>query len=178
MPVAVPLGWPELDEPGLTAKWWTIAAIGDRLGHALCRGRSLAPARRRLAALHDGGRSRLDCRGDPQRRDPDHRRLRTATPTAHPARHGQQRPDGRPIRVRHARRAVLLPGPVVGSVCEPVGQAVTRQGDGAEPSGRRRGTLRHRGLPLEGHVTRSERQQIRRTEGAAPCRNTGPRTTT
>ncbi|MFB8182523.1 low temperature requirement protein A [Streptomyces sp. NPDC055966] len=132
----------------------------------------------RLAALHDGGRSQLDCRGDPQRRDPNHRRLRTATPTAHPARHGQQQPDGRPIRVRHARRAARLPGPVVGSVCEPVGQAVTRQGDGVEPSGRRRGTLRHRGLPLDGYVTRSERQQIRRTEGAAPCRNTGPRTTT
>ncbi|WP_307806350.1 non-homologous end-joining DNA ligase [Streptomyces sp. FH025] len=58
-PVAAPLAWPELDEPGLTARQWTIRTIGDRLGHdpwqdAPRRGRSLAPARRRLAALRDG----------------------------------------------------------------------------------------------------------------------------
>ncbi|MFD9633300.1 non-homologous end-joining DNA ligase [Streptomyces violascens] len=59
-PVAAPLAWSELNEPGLTARRWTTSTMSERLGDdpwqgALRRGRSLAPARRRLAALADRG---------------------------------------------------------------------------------------------------------------------------
>ncbi|MFF4606490.1 non-homologous end-joining DNA ligase [Streptomyces sp. NPDC001339] len=56
-PVATPLAWPELEEPGLAAQRWTIATIDERLRgsnpwrDSLRRGRSLAPARHRLARL-------------------------------------------------------------------------------------------------------------------------------
>lgn len=59
-PVATPLAWPEVDDPDLDAGRWTMKTVTDRLDSdpwqdALRRGRSLAPARRRLAALGDGG---------------------------------------------------------------------------------------------------------------------------
>ena len=55
-PVAVPIGWDQLDDPELTARRWTIAdaveqARTDPWGGALGRGRALGPARRRLAPL-------------------------------------------------------------------------------------------------------------------------------
>ncbi|MFC4611205.1 non-homologous end-joining DNA ligase [Streptomyces maoxianensis] len=58
-PVATPLAWPEVDEPDLDARRWTMKTVPDRLDSdpwqdTLRRGRSLAPARRRLAALTDG----------------------------------------------------------------------------------------------------------------------------
>ncbi|MER6047307.1 non-homologous end-joining DNA ligase [Streptomyces sp. NPDC001793] len=57
-PIATPLAWSELDEPDLTARRWTLTTIGNRLDDtpwhdSLRRGRSLAPARRRLARLGD-----------------------------------------------------------------------------------------------------------------------------
>ncbi|MEU6280286.1 non-homologous end-joining DNA ligase [Streptomyces sp. NPDC047028] len=56
-PVAVPLAWDQLDEPGLDARHWSIA---DALDQARTepwaalpgRGRALEPALRRLAGLH------------------------------------------------------------------------------------------------------------------------------
>lgn len=59
-PVATPLAWPEVDDPDLDSGRWTMKTVTDRLDRdpwqdALRRGRSLAPARRRLAALGDGG---------------------------------------------------------------------------------------------------------------------------
>ncbi|MFG3280757.1 non-homologous end-joining DNA ligase [Streptomyces sp. NPDC048111] len=55
-PVAAPLAWDEVDDPGLDARRWTLATVTDRLDQdpwhdAPGRGRSLAPARRRLDAL-------------------------------------------------------------------------------------------------------------------------------
>ncbi|MFD3530744.1 non-homologous end-joining DNA ligase [Streptomyces sp. NPDC058664] len=56
-PVATPLSWAELDDPRLTARRWTVATIGERLGRddpwreTPGRGRSLAAAHRRLAKL-------------------------------------------------------------------------------------------------------------------------------
>ncbi|MGK5728550.1 non-homologous end-joining DNA ligase [Streptomyces sp. URMC 124] len=57
-PVATPLSWDEVGDPGLTADRWTLTTVGGRLGDdpwseggAAPRGRSLGPARRRLDAL-------------------------------------------------------------------------------------------------------------------------------
>lgn len=55
-PVAVPLTWEQLDEPGVDARRWTIAdaleqARTDPWGGLPSRGRSLRPAQRRLGAL-------------------------------------------------------------------------------------------------------------------------------
>ncbi len=55
-PVAAPLDWSELDDPGLTARRWTLATIDERLTRDPWRnvsshGHALGPARRRLAAL-------------------------------------------------------------------------------------------------------------------------------
>ncbi|MFF1508666.1 non-homologous end-joining DNA ligase [Streptomyces sp. NPDC058326] len=56
-PVAAPVSWAELDDPGLTARRWTVSTIEDRLGEddpwreAPRRGRSLTAAHRRLAKL-------------------------------------------------------------------------------------------------------------------------------
>ncbi|MFG2353121.1 non-homologous end-joining DNA ligase [Streptomyces sp. NPDC048521] len=55
-PVAVPLTWEQLDDPGVDARRWTIAdavdqARTDPWAGLSGRGRSLEPARRRLAAL-------------------------------------------------------------------------------------------------------------------------------
>jgi len=55
-PVAVPIGWDQLDDPELTARRWTIAdaveqARGDPWGDVPSRGRALGPARRRLDSL-------------------------------------------------------------------------------------------------------------------------------
>ncbi|MFI2609405.1 non-homologous end-joining DNA ligase [Kitasatospora sp. NPDC018619] len=56
-PVATPLGWDELDDPGLTPRRWTVATVGERLegddpwGQELRRGRSLTAAARMLAKL-------------------------------------------------------------------------------------------------------------------------------
>lgn len=55
-PVAVPLTWEQLDDPGLDARRWTIAdavdqARTDPWAGLPVRGRSLGPARRRLADM-------------------------------------------------------------------------------------------------------------------------------
>ncbi|MEW2624441.1 non-homologous end-joining DNA ligase [Streptomyces sp. NPDC048106] len=55
-PVAVPLAWAQLDDPGLDARRWTIAdalaqARTDPWADLPARGRALGPARRRLADL-------------------------------------------------------------------------------------------------------------------------------
>ncbi|MEV8592895.1 non-homologous end-joining DNA ligase [Streptomyces sp. NPDC052012] len=55
-PVATPISWDQLDEPGLTARRWTVAdaveqARTDPWAGLLRRGRALGPARRRLRAL-------------------------------------------------------------------------------------------------------------------------------
>lgn len=55
-PVAMPLAWSQLDDPGLDARRWTIAdavdqARTDPWAGVMTRGRSLGPARRRLNAL-------------------------------------------------------------------------------------------------------------------------------
>ncbi|MEV6168510.1 non-homologous end-joining DNA ligase [Streptomyces sp. NPDC051954] len=57
-PVATPLTWTELDDPGLDARHWTIAdaveqARTDPWAGVLRKGRALGPARRRLNALRD-----------------------------------------------------------------------------------------------------------------------------
>ncbi|GHI02978.1 ATP-dependent DNA ligase [Streptomyces cellostaticus] len=59
-PVAVPLSWDQVDDPGVDARRWTVAvAVADAVGQArtdpwgglAARGRALDPARRRLASL-------------------------------------------------------------------------------------------------------------------------------
>ncbi|GAA3986291.1 non-homologous end-joining DNA ligase [Streptomyces plumbiresistens] len=55
-PVATPLAWSQLDDPGLDARRWTVAdavdqARTDPWAGVMNRGRSLGPARRRLNAL-------------------------------------------------------------------------------------------------------------------------------
>lgn len=55
-PVATPLTWEQLDDPAVDARRWTLAdavdqARTDPWAGAMRRGRALAPARRRLAAL-------------------------------------------------------------------------------------------------------------------------------
>jgi len=55
-PVATPLTWDQLDDPGLTARRWTVAdaleqARTDPWAGLLRRGRALGPARRRLREL-------------------------------------------------------------------------------------------------------------------------------
>lgn len=55
-PVAVPLAWEQLDDPGLDARHWTIAdaldqARSDPWAGLPNRGRGLGPARRRLADI-------------------------------------------------------------------------------------------------------------------------------
>ncbi|AKJ09645.1 ATP-dependent DNA ligase [Streptomyces incarnatus] len=55
-PVAVPLAWEQVDDPGIDARHWTIADAVDQAhtnpwAGLPGRGRSLEPARRRLAAL-------------------------------------------------------------------------------------------------------------------------------
>ncbi|WP_411152268.1 non-homologous end-joining DNA ligase [Streptomyces sp. A30] len=55
-PVATPLAWSQLDDPGLDARRWTVAdavdqARTDPWAGLMSRGRSLGPARRRLKAL-------------------------------------------------------------------------------------------------------------------------------
>ncbi|MDQ1049803.1 non-homologous end-joining DNA ligase [Streptomyces sp. V4I2] len=55
-PVATPLAWSQLDDPGLDARRWTVAdavdqARTDPWAGVMSRGRSLGPARRRLNAL-------------------------------------------------------------------------------------------------------------------------------
>ncbi|MEV6116420.1 non-homologous end-joining DNA ligase [Streptomyces sp. NPDC052109] len=55
-PVAVPLAWEQLDDPGLDARRWTLAdavdqARSDPWAGLPSRGRALGPARRRLADL-------------------------------------------------------------------------------------------------------------------------------
>ncbi|MCT7353674.1 non-homologous end-joining DNA ligase [Streptomyces sp. 15-116A] len=59
-PVATPISWDQLDDPGLTARRWTIAdavdqARTDPWAGLLRRGRALGPARRRLRALRGHG---------------------------------------------------------------------------------------------------------------------------
>ena len=56
-PVATPLRWEELDDPGLDPRGWTIATIGERLADGgdpwreiARRARSIGPARRALGA--------------------------------------------------------------------------------------------------------------------------------
>lgn len=55
-PVATPLAWSQLDDPGLDARRWTIAdaveqARANPWAGVLTKGRALGPARRRLNAL-------------------------------------------------------------------------------------------------------------------------------
>ncbi len=55
-PVAAPLSWDQLDDPGLHARRWTLADAADQARtdpwRGLLRtGRALGPARRRLDAL-------------------------------------------------------------------------------------------------------------------------------
>ncbi|MFE5588313.1 non-homologous end-joining DNA ligase [Kitasatospora sp. NPDC056531] len=55
-PVAAPISWAEVDDPDLTPQRWTLATVDgllkdDPWRDAPRRGRSLNPARRRLAAL-------------------------------------------------------------------------------------------------------------------------------
>jgi bifunctional non-homologous end joining protein LigD len=55
-PVATPLAWTQLDDPGLDARRWTIAdaleqARTDPWAGLMTKGRALGPARRRLNAL-------------------------------------------------------------------------------------------------------------------------------
>jgi len=55
-PVATPIDWTQLDDPGLTARRWTIAdaveqARTDPWAGVMSRARALGPARRRLDAL-------------------------------------------------------------------------------------------------------------------------------
>ncbi|MET9956346.1 non-homologous end-joining DNA ligase [Streptomyces sp. NPDC006339] len=58
-PVAAPLSWDELDDPELTARRWTVADADELLDRDpwrdAPRGHSPAAARRRLAALREGG---------------------------------------------------------------------------------------------------------------------------
>jgi bifunctional non-homologous end joining protein LigD len=55
-PVATPITWSQLDDPGLDARRWTVAdaveqARTDPWAGAMSRGRGLGPARRRLAKM-------------------------------------------------------------------------------------------------------------------------------
>jgi bifunctional non-homologous end joining protein LigD len=55
-PVATPLSWDQLDDPGLHARRWTVADAVEQArtrpwGGIMSRARTLAPARRRLNAL-------------------------------------------------------------------------------------------------------------------------------
>lgn len=55
-PVATPIGWDQLEDPGLTARRWNITDVADQAAAdpwegALRRGRALGPARRRLDGL-------------------------------------------------------------------------------------------------------------------------------
>lgn len=55
-PVATPLSWEQLDDPGLDARRWTLADAADQArtepwADLPARGRALGPARRRLADL-------------------------------------------------------------------------------------------------------------------------------
>jgi bifunctional non-homologous end joining protein LigD len=54
-PVAAPLSWDDVDDPGLTARRWTVrdadALVKDNPWREAPKGRSLAPARRRLDDL-------------------------------------------------------------------------------------------------------------------------------
>ncbi|MFF7558853.1 non-homologous end-joining DNA ligase [Streptomyces pseudovenezuelae] len=55
-PVATPMAWAQLDDPGLDARRWTIAdaveqARADPWAGVMAKGRALGPARRRLNAL-------------------------------------------------------------------------------------------------------------------------------
>ena len=55
-PVATPMAWTQLDDPGLDARRWTIAdaveqARTDPWAGVMAKGRALGPARRRLNAL-------------------------------------------------------------------------------------------------------------------------------
>lgn len=57
-PVAVPVSWDQLDDPGLHARRWTVADAVEQVrtdpwSDLPRRGRALGPARRRLAALRD-----------------------------------------------------------------------------------------------------------------------------
>ncbi|MFI5806848.1 non-homologous end-joining DNA ligase [Streptomyces sp. NPDC051561] len=58
-PVAVPISWEQVDDPGVTARTWSLADVDAILEQAkrnpwagvLTRGRSLGPARKRLKAV-------------------------------------------------------------------------------------------------------------------------------
>jgi bifunctional non-homologous end joining protein LigD len=54
-PIAAPLAWEDVEDPGMTARRWTVATVGELLAADPWRGtprpRSLGPALRRLAAL-------------------------------------------------------------------------------------------------------------------------------
>ncbi|MFF5157640.1 non-homologous end-joining DNA ligase [Streptomyces sp. NPDC000348] len=57
-PVATPVSWDQLDDPGLHARRWTVADAVEQVrtdpwSDLPRRGRALGPARRRLAALRD-----------------------------------------------------------------------------------------------------------------------------
>ncbi|MFD5322326.1 non-homologous end-joining DNA ligase [Streptomyces sp. NPDC127092] len=58
-PIAAPLDWAELEEPGLTARRWTLRDAEELLDREpwrdAPRGHSAGAARRRLAALGEGG---------------------------------------------------------------------------------------------------------------------------
>lgn len=59
-PVATPIGWEQLDDPGLTARRWNITNVAEQAAAgpwegALRRGRALGPARRRLDGLRRDG---------------------------------------------------------------------------------------------------------------------------
>lgn len=58
-PVAAPVSWDDVEDPGLTARRWTLATVEGLLAsdpwRGAPRGRSLGPARRRLDALREGG---------------------------------------------------------------------------------------------------------------------------
>ncbi|WP_436771456.1 non-homologous end-joining DNA ligase [Yinghuangia sp. YIM S09857] len=59
-PVAAPVTWAEVEEPGLSAGKWTVTSVLERLdddpwADAPSRGQGLGAARRRLDALRDAG---------------------------------------------------------------------------------------------------------------------------
>ncbi|MEV0535228.1 non-homologous end-joining DNA ligase [Kitasatospora sp. NPDC050463] len=62
-PVAAPLTWPEVEDPGISARSFTVTSVIDRLDHdpwqdALRRGRAITAAGRRLTALREGADAR------------------------------------------------------------------------------------------------------------------------
>lgn len=63
-----------------------------------------------------------------------------------PGRHRQQRPHGRPLRVRHVRRIPAHPIEVIGRVAVHVREAIARNGRRVEVSGRGRVQQRQQGL--------------------------------